>query len=46
MVKDYKSILGYKPKNLNEIPYEEGFSFEDIAKHELKSYEETELAWT
>ena len=23
MVKDYKSILGYKPKNLSEIPYEE-----------------------
>lgn len=30
----------------NKIPYEEDFSFEDIAKHELESYEETELAWT
>ena len=30
----------------NEIPYEEDFSFEKIAKYELKNYEETELAWT
>lgn len=30
----------------NEIPYKEDFTFEDIALHELKNYEETELAWT
>ena len=30
----------------NEVPYHENFTFEDIALHELKNYEETELAWT
>lgn len=29
----------------NQVEYNENFTFEDIAHHELKNYEETELAW-
>lgn len=28
----------------NEVSYHENFTFEDIARHELRYYEETELA--